>query len=130
MTIKGLPTAKSVIENARQELVSRLNDYQHFHTSVFLSVVTVIQEEIMPTIRMHVMSGEAHIMSSNPVFREQLGLQILIDILSDRGFSVIVEKQDRRIPIKLEKKDQILSSNEQHFLFIVQFEKPTIMHKD
>jgi adenylate kinase len=132
LTIKGLPTAKSVIQNARQELVSRLNDYQHFHTEVFQKVVTAISDEILPLIRMHVMAGEAHVKSNNTVFSEAMALQMLVDILSDRGFYVVVEKQETHIPYRIDHKhqDQILFSKTHHYLFIVQFDRPAIMHKD
>jgi adenylate kinase len=131
-TVKSLPTAKKVIQNARQELVSRLNDYQHFHKDVFLGVVKAIQEEVIGVIRMHVMAGEAHIVSSNPVFNEPYALQMLVDVLSDRGFSVVVEKIDLQIPLKIDRQqgDQIVFSKQMHYRFIVQFDKPTLMHKE
>ncbi|KAL0478404.1 adenylate kinase [Acrasis kona] len=130
-TVKILPTAKAVIMNARQELVARLNDYQQFHTETFKHVVKVIKDEVMTVVRMHVMAGRAHVVSTNPVFQMDLSVQMLIDILSDRGFSVVVEKQLVAVPQMIGSDDhKILNEKVTQHRFIITFDKPTIIHKD
>lgn len=96
-----VPVATSIAQHARQELVKRLDDYEHNHTELFAQVVTLIKEKFMPIIYRHAISGLAHVNSEDPLFENDLALAMLIDIFSERGFHAVIDVRRERIPRRI-----------------------------
>ena len=61
--VQRIPLVSDVIVHARGDLVSRLDDYQYRHTSLFEEVIQVIEREFVPVIRRHAIAGIAVIRS-------------------------------------------------------------------
>lgn len=93
--LKHLPTAADVSKRARQNLVSRLDSYQFHHREVFTGVISVIEEDVLPVVLRHALVGEARLLCSSPrhaeIFRKPLALDMVVDVMYDRGFSVCAE---------------------------------------
>lgn len=96
--IREIPLASEIVVHARQELVRRLDGYAREHRDLFQSVVNLIQVKFMPIITRHAISGRAVVNNEDPVLSDPLALTMLIDIFSDRGFHVVVDKQLSKIP--------------------------------
>ena len=104
--IRNIPIASQIIQHARQELVERLDTYEESHRSLFKKVTLIIEKKFMPIIKRHAISGLALINSEDPVFNDNLALAMLIDILSERGYQVVVDIHKMDIPEKIDPGNQ------------------------
>ncbi|MGB0373154.1 MAG: nucleoside monophosphate kinase [Opitutales bacterium] len=86
-----IPTVDKIIKHARQELVKRLEGYEHGHMPLFAKVVNIIEEKFIPIIKHHAISGRAYINSEDETFNDPLALHMLVDVFSERGFSATVD---------------------------------------
>ena len=96
--LRHLPLAAEIVQNARQELVNRLDSYQVEHPELLKSVVEFIEEKTMPIIKRHAIGGRAMINSEDPLFENPLALAMLIDVFSERGFKASVDIHQQEIP--------------------------------
>lgn len=97
-SLRHIPLADEIVQNARQELVNRLDGYQVEHPQVVHEVVDFIQVKMMPTIKRYAVSGRAMINTENPIFNNSLAIAILIDIFSERGFRASVDIHRQEVP--------------------------------
>jgi len=130
-SIQRIPLVSDVIKHARQELVKRLDNYQFRHDIMFAKVVSVIEDEFVPVIKRHAIAGLAVIRSTNPIFEDQLALEMTIDILSERGYHVLSDcKQwdtpDSVCPVtnKITLRQSVL------YVFQVRFQRSVIRNLD
>eukprot|EP01104_Vermistella_antarctica_P014149 TRINITY_DN4409_c0_g2_i1.p1 TRINITY_DN4409_c0_g2~~TRINITY_DN4409_c0_g2_i1.p1 ORF type:complete len:606 (-),score=105.49 TRINITY_DN4409_c0_g2_i1:133-1950(-) len=94
-TIKVIPTAGDISLHARQYLVERLDNYQMNYEPIFARVVSLIQSEFLPVINQHVLSGRCKITLNSRIFDvEPKAVTMLIDVFSDRDFTVMYEKRE------------------------------------
>mmetsp|Transcript_10513 Transcript_10513/g.29026 ORF Transcript_10513/g.29026 Transcript_10513/m.29026 type:complete len:119 (-) Transcript_10513:543-899(-) len=64
------------------------------HQQIFASVISIIESDLLPPVLRHALVGEARIVCREPrhaIFREPLALDMMVDIMYDRGFSVCAE---------------------------------------
>lgn len=102
--VHKLPVASKIIEHARQLLVRRLDEYEMEHTEQFHRVIAFIEQRIMPIVKRHAITGIAHINSEDPVFDHPLGMAMLIDIFSERGFHASVDLHKIEVPERFDLK--------------------------
>ena len=96
--LRGVPVASQIIIHARQELVKRLDSYELEHGALFASVVTFIEEKILPIVLRHAITGSAHINTEDIVLKDPLALAMLIDVFSERGYHAAVDIHKIEIP--------------------------------
>ncbi len=99
-----VPVAVNIAQHARQELVKRLDDYEHHHTDLFARVVGLVKDKFMPIIFRHAISGMAQVNSEDPLFEDDLALAMVIDIFSERGFHAVIDVRRERIPQRIDPK--------------------------
>ena len=87
-----VPLATDLTVHARQELVRRLDSYELDHTALFVQIVNMVRDKFMPIVQRHAISGRAVVNSEDEIFEDPLALSMLIDIFSERGFQVVVDK--------------------------------------
>ncbi len=97
-SLRHIPLADEIVQNARQELVNRLDGYQVEHPQIVQEVVEFIQVKMMPTIKRYAVSGRAMINTENIIFNNSLAIAILIDIFSERGFRASVDIHRQEVP--------------------------------
>jgi len=120
--IQPIPLASKIIVHARQNLVKRLDDYQTYQPALFHKVIDVILKEFLPHIEYHAMSGFVLIRSEDPVFEDYTAVNMAIDILSERGYSVSFDTKVERFPERVDPKTfEIISSHTQKYYFTVRF---------
>ena len=107
--LRTLPLADELVVGARQELVKRLDGYALEHPALLEQIVQLISTKFMPIVARHALSGRAYVNSEDPVFNEPLALSIFIDILSERGYRVAVDKQIHEIPERVDLKTGALA---------------------
>ena len=93
-----LPLASEIVEHARQELVKRLDGYEFEHSDLFHEVIHFIEMDIMPIVVHHAISGSAHVNSENRILANPLGMAMLIDVFSERGYHATVDLHKIEIP--------------------------------
>jgi adenylate kinase len=96
--LSPLPIAHEITLHARQELVKRLDGYEIKYPDLFSEVVAVIENEFIPVVNRHTFSGRARISTDNELFLKSQALTMLIDVFSERGFQITIEKQIQYIP--------------------------------
>lgn len=89
--VSQLELASEITLNARQRLVRRMDRYAASSPSDFRRVAEAVKAEIYPVVRKHAISGRCSHVSHTPLFLEEVGLQMAMDILSERGFRVTSE---------------------------------------
>lgn len=97
-SVHRVPLAADIIRHARQELVRRLDNYQHRYTELFSKVIDVIEAEFVDCLRRHAFSGRAVVKSQNPVFEERMAVDMAMDVLSERGYHVLYDTDRWPIP--------------------------------
>ncbi len=97
--IHQIPVASEIIVHARQELVRRLDNYEHRHSELFRQTASVIAGEFMPAIRRHAVAGRAHIKTHHAIFANALAIDMVIDTLSERGYRVLYEQESQPVPL-------------------------------
>jgi adenylate kinase len=96
--LRHVPLAAEIVQNARQELVNRLDSYQVEHPELLRSVVDFIQDKTMPIIKRYAVSGRVMINTEDALFEKPLALAMLIDVFSERGFKASVDIHQQEIP--------------------------------
>jgi adenylate kinase len=121
--LSPLPVASSLSVHARQDLVDRLDNYEKRDTDLFKEVVEVILSEFMPIVKLHAISGTAVINSENLVFMKPKGLEMLIDIFSERGYHAIVDVNKLELPDSIDPKTfKITNTMKRVFRVRIRFE--------
>lgn len=102
--VRGISLASEIVVHARQELVRRLDGYAHDHGDLFDRVIDLINVRFMPIIKRHAISGRAIVNNEDEILSDPLALTMLIDVFSERGFHVVIDKQLNRVPERVDLK--------------------------
>lgn len=125
--VRKIPLASEIIMNARHELVKRLDHYKSRHSELFDRVVAVVKQEFLEIIHRQALSGKAIIRSENKIFAEQNAMSMALDLLCERGYTVVLDLQKRRLPERVEAKTgKIVYAEQRIYEFQIEFPKPTI----
>ncbi len=100
--INHIPLASDIVLNARQHLVRRLDSYQRENAALFKRVITVIDQEFMPVILLHGITGLAKITTENEIFANTLAMNMLIDVFNERGYRATGTVEGRDIPTRID----------------------------
>ncbi len=101
-TINHVPLAAQIIVHARQELVRRLDNYQHRYGELLTKVVAILSDEFVPVLGRHAFAGRATVRCQNPLFDDAMPVDMAIDVLSERGFQVTYSLERSTIPERVE----------------------------
>lgn len=93
-----IPTAQTLVHESRQQLVARLDDYSRTKLHLLQDVVAHIDEEVIPLLRRCALAGHSVYATTDPLFSTAIAVDILIDVLSDRGFAVDYQRSEQHIP--------------------------------
>eukprot|EP00882_Tetradesmus_deserticola_P019249 GHRQ01020707.1.p1 GENE.GHRQ01020707.1~~GHRQ01020707.1.p1 ORF type:complete len:460 (+),score=213.56 GHRQ01020707.1:50-1381(+) len=97
--IRHLPLAKDVVLSARQELVMRLDGYCEASFDLFAEVVDRIINDVLPVVRQSGLAGHAEYVTRSSFFTEHpVAIDMLVDVMTDRGFHVCYIREDTAIP--------------------------------
>lgn len=102
--VSRIPVAATLSKHARQELVDRLDTYADRQTGLFDNVVHLIQDEFIPIIERHAISGRAVVNTENPILEDSNALAMLIDIFSERGYHATVDIRREEVPDSIDPK--------------------------
>jgi adenylate kinase len=95
--IHPIPLVSELTLYARQELVRRLDAYEHASAPLFKEVATFIHAQIVPVIARHALAGRCVVTTDSPLLGAEPAIDMVLDILSERGYHAVYQEQ--RIPI-------------------------------
>jgi adenylate kinase len=99
--LRNIPVASQLAMHARQELVERLEEYEEQNKPLFEQVVQMIEQEMIPIIRAHAISGHARINTENKLLDEKDSRPMLIDVFSERGFHASLDIHRMDVPERI-----------------------------
>lgn len=97
-----IPLASDIVVAARQHLVERLESYQRDAPDLFRRIIEVIDQEFLPAILLHAMTGLAKVTSDNELFANPLAVSMLVDILNERGYRTCATVEVREVPSRVD----------------------------
>ena len=124
--LRRIPLASEVILNARYELVRRLDNYKARYSDLFDQVIAVIQNEFMHIIKRQALSGRAIIRSNNATFNEKVAVDMALDLLTERGYTVVLDVRKEKQPSRVEANGDIVMREVRVFEFQIEFARPSI----
>lgn len=135
--VRQVEPASSVIKAARSNLVSRLNSYASEYTELFATAIELVNADFMHIIKRQALGGRAIIRSNSPLLEQGIVVNMVLDLLAERGFSVVLDVVRTRVPTHMDPQVQgntagarIISRTEKNFVFHIQFPKPQIIRND
>ncbi|MEK7415879.1 MAG: nucleoside monophosphate kinase [Planctomycetota bacterium] len=100
--IHNIPLASEIVIAARQHLVERLENYQRENPALFHRVIAAIEQDFIPAIVLHAMTGLAKITSDSDLFADPLAQSMLVDVLNERGYRTTATCELREIPSRID----------------------------
>ena len=126
-SINHIPLASDIVLNARQHLVRRLESYQREHRALFKRVIAAIEEQFMPVILNHAITGLAKITTENELFADALAITMLLDIFNERGYRATATVEARDIPIRMDPKTyEITCTRRPRYRFEIRYQGSVI----
>jgi len=128
-SIHLIPLASEIGLHAKQQLVRRLDTYQMFQKPLFAEAIDFINRDIIPVVKRHSIAGRATLRSENLQCTNPLFIDIVLDILSERGYHVIFDYKDTDTPDSVNSKTwKIYFIRKRVFFFHLQFPRHTLRH--
>eukprot|EP00002_Diphylleia_rotans_P001328 TRINITY_DN10745_c0_g1_i1.p1 TRINITY_DN10745_c0_g1~~TRINITY_DN10745_c0_g1_i1.p1 ORF type:complete len:464 (-),score=90.10 TRINITY_DN10745_c0_g1_i1:353-1744(-) len=129
-SIHHIPLASEIVQHARQNLVKRLDHYRFHDTELFHQIIEVIDSEFVPIIRRQALSGRARIRSDSWVFEHKTAVDIVLDILSERGYRVVLDVERQQIITGFDPKSfKVQTMTKKLYHFDITFQKPVIRER-
>jgi len=124
--VRQIPLASDVILNARHEMVKRLDSYSLKHSVLFDRVIQVIHSEFLEIIRRQATSGKAIIRSDNSILQEPLALDMMLDVLAERGYSVVLDYEKPQFAQSVDSAGNFKMKEGRLYEFHISFPRPSI----
>lgn len=100
--IHHIPVASELTLYARQELVRRLDSYEHATAPLFKEAAAFIEQHAMPIIVRHVLAGRCVVKTDHALFESDVAVDMVLDILSERGYHAVYQEQRLPVPQRLD----------------------------
>jgi adenylate kinase len=95
--IHHIPLVSELTLYARQELVRRLDAYEHAAASLFKEVAAFIESDVVPIIVRHALAGRCVVKTDSALFEDATTVDMVLDILAERGYHAVY--QEHRTPV-------------------------------
>ncbi|KAF8953755.1 hypothetical protein BGZ52_003594 [Haplosporangium bisporale] len=102
--ISHIPLATKIGIHARQDLIRRLEHYCEAEPELFSKAVGFIDQEVSPMVARHAISGQALVRSDNPILSDPKIVEVVISILSERGYAVTMDERVHETPKRVDPK--------------------------
>lgn len=131
--IKALLPAQGVVKNARQNMVQRLNSYARDHPKLLVEVTEMLKNDFEHIFMRQALSGRAIVRSNSSLLNSSLGLNMALDILTERGYRVTLDVHQEVVPIRIEpgvpgdpSGQKVHVDTRKSFIFTVDFDRPVM----
>jgi adenylate kinase len=96
--IHHIPVASEVTQYARQELVRRLDAYEHASAALFKQVAAFIETHVVPVIVRHALAGQCVVKTDDARFEDATAIEMVLDVLAERGYHAVYEEHRAPVP--------------------------------
>ncbi|KAF9980200.1 hypothetical protein BGZ65_005414 [Modicella reniformis] len=100
--ISHIPLATKIGTHARQDLIRRLEHYCETEPEIFSKAVRFIDQEVTPMVVRHAISGQALVRSQNSILSDLGVAEVIISILSERGYAVTMDERVHETPKRVD----------------------------
>ncbi|KAI3653912.1 hypothetical protein MP228_001859 [Amoeboaphelidium protococcarum] len=120
--IQHIPVADKIGVHARQELVRRLDSYMFHYRQQFTECIQMVEQLFVPAIQRHAISGYGIVRVDGEHINSERQVDMMMDILSERGYHVTVDKRIINVPVKVHRDTfEIISQRNPVYVFKVRF---------
>jgi adenylate kinase len=123
--ITTFPTAERLTRHARQSLIKRLDTYALKNAELFKSVLEILNNEFLHIMERQSLTGAAIIRTQNPILNQKLAVDMLLDVLLERGYNVVLDQERIFRPISINGKN-IEGKEVKVWRFSITFDVPHI----
>ena len=125
--IHHIPLVSELTLYARQELVRRLDAYEHAAAPLFRDVAAFIQREVVPVITRHALSGRCVVKTESPLFQSETAVDMVLDILAERGYHAVHQDHHLPVPARVDPATGVITCQDRvHRTFEIFFHPPEI----
>lgn len=131
--VHSVDSAGRVVQQARTRLVQRLNAYSSDYPALAARVVELLKAEFFRIIKRQALAGRCVIRSNSALLEDPIALNMLLDVLAERGFRVVLDVMRERVPVVVDPVvpgdsagARIRSRDEKTFVFTIEFEAPSV----
>ncbi|MDB4983787.1 MAG: adenylate kinase [Myxococcales bacterium] len=96
--IHHIPLVSELTLYARQELVRRLDAYEHASAPLFKQVASFIEAQVVPVIVRHALAGRCVVKTDLTLFEDATTVEMVLDVLAERGYHAVYEEHRTPIP--------------------------------
>ena len=121
--IRRIPLASEIVVHARQRLVERLEGYQRETPDLFHKVITTVEHEFLPAIKLHALTGLARVTTENLLFSDAQTIAMLVDLLNERGYRTCANVEMRQVVTHVDPKtNEVVAIHKPRYKFEISFE--------
>jgi adenylate kinase len=125
--IHGIPVVSEITAHARQELVRRLDSYEHAAAPRFKQVAAFIASNVVPSLIRHALAGRCVIQTDDPLFGDATSVDMLLDTLAERGYHAVYEERRTPVPRRFDPKTGAITCDDRVLhTFEIRFHPPEI----
>ncbi|CAG8480846.1 14948_t:CDS:10 [Gigaspora rosea] len=125
--ISHIPIATKIGIHARQDLISRLEHYQDLESELFMKAIEFVDNNVIPMVQRHAISGQALIRTTSHELENQHLVNMIMDVLSERGYHVMFDDRVRETPVRVNPDTwEIILEKRHDYMFSVRFPKHII----
>ena len=125
--IHQIPLASELTLHARQELVRRLDAYEHAAAPLFKEVAAFIETHVVPIIARHALAGRCVVKTNSALFEDATTVEMVLDILSERGYHAVYQEHRTPVPQSVDLSTGVITSRDRsEHTFEIRFHPPEI----
>jgi adenylate kinase len=125
--IHHIPLVSEVTQYARQELVRRLDSYEHAAAPRFKEVAAFIETYVVPVVVRHALAGRCVVTTDSTLFEDATTVDMVLDILAERGYHAVYQEQRTPVPQRVDVQTGVITCQDRTLhRFEIRFHPPEI----
>lgn len=121
-SIRNIPLSSELTAHTRFNLVKRLDNYRHRHAEVFAKIINFIELTMLPILHRQAAAGRATIISDDPILNSNLAIDMVIDVMTERGYYANAELHEEFIPQRIDPETHaIINATRKLWTFTIKF---------
>jgi adenylate kinase len=125
--IHHIPLVSELTLYARQELVRRLDSYEHAAAPVFKEVAAFIEAQVVPVVVRHALAGRCVFRTNSALFEDPITIDMVLDILAERGYHAVYQLRSTPVPEKVDLQTGAIACHDRiEHTFEIRFHPPEI----
>jgi adenylate kinase len=125
--IHRIPLVSELTLHARQELVRRLDAYEHAAAPLFKQVTAFIETAVVPVIQRHALAGRCVVKTDSALFGDATPVDMVLDTLAERGYHAVYQEHRAAVPKSVDLQTGVITCEERsEHTFEIRFHPPEI----